>query len=177
MSNKVKILKTKPEDVKQLADVYYRTWLTTYPNKKYKIRASDIKYKYRNRHTKEELLRRKHDIENPKKDTYRYVAKIGDKVVGLCNIIVDLKKNQLKAIYVLPEYQGKGIGKMLWTKSRTYFNKNNKTIVHVAEYNENAIKFYERLGFVKTGKKFIDKKFKMRNGATIPEVEMVLKIK
>jgi len=177
MKSQIRILKTKPEDAKSTAEVYYKTWLDTYPNKKYKITVEDIKYKYRNRNKKEELSRRKQDILKPKKGLIRFVAKIDDKIVGLCNIIVSEKKNQLGAIYVLPKYQGKGIGYALWDKVKKYFNPKNKTVVCVAEYNEKAIKFYERIGFVDNGKRFKDEKHKMRNGAMIPEMEMILKPK
>ena len=63
----VRILKTRPEDAKQLADVFYYTWLATYPNRKYKILACDITYHYRNRHNIEELSKRQNDIRFPKK--------------------------------------------------------------------------------------------------------------
>jgi ribosomal protein S18 acetylase RimI-like enzyme len=175
MKSKIQILKAKPEDVKEIAGVYYKTWLATYPNKKYRITAEDIKYQYRNRNKKEALERRKEEIRHPKKNIKRFVAKLNKKVIGLCNVIIDDKQNQLKAIYVLPEYHGKGIGYMLWQKTKKYFNPKNKTIVCVATYNKKAIEFYKKLGFVKTGKHFKDEKFKMRNGAMIPEIEMILK--
>ena len=47
-------------------------------------------------------------------------------------------------------------------------------IVHVASYNERAINFYKKLGFQSTGKIFLDERFKLRNGAIIPELEMII---
>jgi ribosomal protein S18 acetylase RimI-like enzyme len=44
--------------------------------------------------------------------------------------------------------------------------------VEVATYNANAIRFYEGLGFVDTGKRMSDPKFTMKSGAIIPEMEM-----
>jgi hypothetical protein len=45
-------------------------------------------------------------------------------------------------------------------------------VVEVATYNTNAIKFYERLGFVDTGKRISDPKLMMKSGAIIPVMEM-----
>ena len=174
---KIKILNAKPEDVRGIADVAYKTWLATYPNKKYRITAADIKYMYRNRNKKEDLSKRKEDILHPKKGVKRFVAKDGSKIVGICGIIVDKKKNQLKSIYVLPKYQGSGIGYALWKNAEKHFNKKNKTIVQLAVYNTQAMEFYKKLRFVNTAKYFLQDRFKMRNGAQMPETEMILKPK
>jgi len=173
--SKIKILRAKPEDVRGIAEVAYKTWLATYPNKKYRITEADIKYMYRNRNKKEDLSKRREDILHPKKGVKRFVAKDGSKIVGICGIIVDTDKNQLKSIYVLSEYQGRGIGYALWKNAQKYFNKKNKTIVQLAVYNTQALEFYKKLGFVKTRKFFFQDRFKMRNGARMPEIEMVMK--
>ena len=177
MNKKTRVLKANPEDVKQLTNLFYVTWLDTYPNRKYRITASDIRYHYRNMFKKEEILKRQKDIAHPKKGYHRFIAKIGNKIVGACNVILNSEKNKLKAIYVLPKYQRQGIGYMLWKKAIKTFNNNKKTIVRVAEYNQKAISFYEKLGFKKTNKKISENRFKMRNGAIIPEIEMVLIVK
>ncbi len=39
-----------------------------------------------------------------------------------------------------------------------------------------AIRFYEKLGFVDAGKRWKDEKRKMRSGAPLPEMEMVLRV-
>jgi len=92
----------------------------------------------------------------------------------MCRFLNKEDFNQLQAIYVLPTYQHKGVGKALWNTASKFINPDKKTIVQVADYNEKAIKFYEKLGFVDTGKRFSDKKFTMKSGAIIPEMEMVL---
>jgi ribosomal protein S18 acetylase RimI-like enzyme len=80
----------------------------------------------------------------------------------------------LQAIYVLPEYQGRGVGKALWNEIRKNFDPKRKTIVNVAIYNIKAISFYEKLGFKDTGKRWQDETFKMKSGSRIPEMEMEL---
>lgn len=81
-------------------------------------------------------------------------------------------KNQLQAIYVLPEYQHQGIGTMLWQALCKSFDVSMPTIVQVATYNKQAIVFYEKLGFTDTGKRWQDDKFRMKSGVVIPEMEM-----
>lgn len=75
----------------------------------------------------------------------------------------------------LPEYQGLGLGRVLWEEAKKIFDSQKDIIVHVASYNNKAINFYKKLGFVSTGKIFFDERFKMRNGAIIPELEMIIK--
>ena len=40
---------------------------------------------------------------------------------------------------------------------------------------EETVKFYEKLGFKDTGKRFEEEKFRFKNGANIPQMEMVIK--
>ncbi|MGV8163068.1 MAG: GNAT family N-acetyltransferase [Candidatus Nanoarchaeia archaeon] len=173
--NQVTITKAKPGDIKDITKVLYLTWLVTYPNRKYRITASDIKYKFKIRFTKEELEKRASKIRNQTKNEIVLVAKYNDKIVAVCGANKSPKINELKILYVLPKFQRKGIGQMFWKKLLKFFNKNSKTIVKVTVYNENAIRFYKKLGFIETQKIIIDKKLKMRNGAIKPNMVMVLK--
>ena len=84
------------------------------------------------------------------------------------------EKNQLQMIYVLPEYQGKGIGKLLWNEVKKYLDKTKETYVELVTYNENAIKFYQKLGVVDTGKRFLEERFRMKSGNILPQMEMKL---
>jgi ribosomal protein S18 acetylase RimI-like enzyme len=86
--------------------------------------------------------------------------------------------NKLRTIYVLPEFQGKGIGKMLWEEAKKFSDSTKDTIVEVATYNINTIEFYKKLGFVDTGKRMNDIGWRMREiGASIPEMEMIIRAK
>lgn len=104
------------------------------------------------------------------------MAKRGDKVVGVCRVVIHADQNKLQAIYVLPGYQGKGLGEKLWIYAQRFFDPNKDIIVQVASYNEGAISFYRGLGFEDTGKEWIDEEFRMKSGAGIPETEMVIKV-
>lgn len=171
------ITKPNPEkDVEEIANVYYYTWLETYPNEAAGITREDLEEHFKNRLENESLEKRKRSISNTDPNKMFLVAKDNEKVVGVCNIIKRESFNQLQSIYVLPEYQEKGIGYKLWLKAFEFADKEKDTVVQVAIYNENAINFYKKLGFIDTGKRFSDEKFKMPiSGALIPEMEMILK--
>ncbi len=169
------IRKVSPDDFLALHNVYLNTWLDTYPSEEFNITAEDIKYKFDSRLTLEKIEERKNKIANIGSNETMLLVERGKKVVALCNALNREDYNQLQAIYVLPEYQKLGFGKALWEEANKIFDSKKDIIVHVASYNENAIGFYKRLGFVSTEKIFLDEKHKMRNGAIIPELEMVIK--
>lgn len=177
MKNNIKITVPQIEDVRGSIEVQYRAWLATYPNKEIGITVEDIEDRFKDAFTGERLQRRERLINNPEPNEKIIVAKDGGRVVGMCSGIVEEDKNQLQAIYVLPEYQGAGIGTRLWEEMSKFFDKNKDIYVEVADYNEQAISFYKNLGFVDTGRRFQDEQFKMKSGAVLPEMEMVIKVK
>ena len=57
-----------------------------------------------------------------------------------------------------------------------FFDRDKDITVEVATFNKGAIAFYERLGFIDTGRRFAKERFKMPvSGALIPEMEMAIK--
>ncbi|MCC6520703.1 GNAT family N-acetyltransferase [Candidatus Nomurabacteria bacterium] len=171
------ILITKPnipEDVIQIQEVFYRTWLETYPNEEAGITKEDIEEYYKDRLNPKTIQKRIDALSQLPPNQLFIVAKDGDKVVGVCRIVNRETCNQLQAIYVLSEYQRHGVGNMFWDKGQEFFDKSKDTIVQVATYNKKAISFYEKLGFVDTGKRFTEERHKMPiSGALIPEMEMI----
>ncbi|MBD3299799.1 MAG: GNAT family N-acetyltransferase [Candidatus Moranbacteria bacterium] len=70
-----------------------------------------------------------------------------NKIIGMALASLEEDKVKLIALYVLPEYQRQGIGKMLMQKVLD-FSKNSKQIrLEVAAYNQQAINFYQKNGF------------------------------
>lgn len=163
-----------PDDARAVQEVFYKTWLATYPNESVGITVDDIEHWYQD-DREEKLNKLKNRISNPLENQYFFIAKSSDKVVGVCRGYTSEDKNQLHAIYVLPEYQGKGIGKMLWSEALKIMDPNKDTYVEVADYNTNAIEFYKKLGFVDTGRGWQDEHFKMKSGNRIPLMELVIK--
>lgn len=172
-----KIMQATPDDVLGMQEVFYKTWLATYPNEELGITVDDIEDRFKGAFTEEKLAPRRERLVNLPEGEKVFVAKENDKVVGLCRIILHQDKNQLQAIYILPEYQGKGVGKKLWEEAQQNFDQTKDTIVEVASYNTKAIEFYRRLGFIETGKYWEDENFRLKSGAIIPEIEMIIKAK
>lgn len=168
-----KIRKIKPEDILALHNVYFLTWLDIYPNKEFNITAEDIIHKYEQRLTPEKIAESRERILQAKENELKLLLEYNGEVVALCNVTKGQEYNQLQAIYVLPKYQRLGFGSSLWREAKKFLDPNKETIVHVATYNDKAIKFYERIGFISANKIFSDERFKMRNGAIIPELEML----
>jgi ribosomal protein S18 acetylase RimI-like enzyme len=81
----------------------------------------------------------------------------------------------MEAIYILPEYQRLGIGSSVWREAQKLLDPKKDVVVQVAAYNTDAIEFYKRRGFRDTGKRWAEKKFRLKSGAVIPAMEMIIK--
>lgn len=171
----MKIVKPTVEDVIGSIEVQYKAWLATYPNEEVGVTIDDIEDRYKSAFTGERFEKRKRLITNPEPNEKFILAKNGEKVVGMCYGEVLEDRNQLRAIYVLPEYYGKGIGTSLWQEMQSFFNENKDVYVEVVNYNKQAINFYKKLGFVDTGRRFQEERFRMKSGALFTEMEMILK--
>jgi len=62
------------------------------------------------------------------------------------------KEFELRGFYVDPKYQGKGIGKQLWTLAHG-FAKRKDVILDIYAHNKRTIKMYRKWGFVVDKKK------------------------
>lgn len=168
---KIEILDVSPGDELGIIQLLKETWLATYPNKKYNITREDILKK--DWESKERLEKWKKIIaENGKNGVFNFVAKEENKVVGFCQVVKEKDYNELKIIYVLPEHQGKGIGKMLANKAMTLLDSIKDTITEVVEYNKGAVGFYKKLGFVEFEK---GNGHEVPNGKIMPTIRMKLK--
>ena len=170
----IRITTPLPADAEGIQTVLHKTWLSTYPNEEAGVTVEDITHYLKDAFSEETLQNVRGVIQNPTKNGLLLVAKNKNEVVGFCRIKSDANIHQLKAIYVLPEYQRQGIGKMLWNHVRLCIDNTKDMIVQVATYNTNAITFYTTLGFKDTGKKIMNEHFKMQSGAIIPEIELHL---
>lgn len=162
------------KDVYGIQEVFYQCWLDTYPNKEAGITVEDIKYKFRDAFTEKTLQQRKAYLLDLPANVRFVVAKDEERVTGICWQMKKATVNLLQAIYVLPGYQRKGIGYMLWQDALHYFGSEKDILVQVAVYNIKAIAFYERLGFIPTGNRFTDERHRMKSGTIITDMEMIL---
>jgi GNAT superfamily N-acetyltransferase len=165
-----------PDDAAAVFDVKRITWLATYPNSEAGITEADIRLQLEGEHGEripEQIQRTRSRIERQDETRHTFVARMGGQVVGYCSPSTMEGQRRVGAIYVLPEAQGHGIGHLLLDKMLNWWGTDEDIYLHVATYNNNAINFYERHGFVKTGKDATDEVGKLPSGAVIPEIEMV----
>lgn len=170
----ITISPVSPEDAEGVYAVFRNTWLDTYPSLEHNITTEDILSKYPE-DKKEETLkswRKFYSGITPDSYTQVWVAKNQDKVVGVMTIDKDTPI-RIGALYVLPEFQGYGIGKMLMEQALAYIGHADAQL-NVATYNARAIGFYEKYGFRVIGP--IDDPYGvLPTGKRIPEVRMIRK--
>lgn len=104
------------------------------------------------------------------------VAVAEGEVVGFANYLPESRdfssvkpSSELVALYVLQKYQRCGIGKALLNKCLELL-PSSSVVLFVLEGNQNAIGFYERIGFSFTGHKLSQNV----PGGEISELEMLL---
>ena len=164
---KFTIRKASPQDIAALIQVHKLTWLATYPSVEFGITEKDIAEK---------------DFDNPERatkwaerlkrsDLVIFVAEINTNVVGFAEIQLGEEKNHLETIYILPNYQGCGLGKALLRQIIAVADKDKSITLQVATYNQKAISFYQKNGFVKSGQDIPP--YILPNGKKIPLLEMV----
>jgi ribosomal protein S18 acetylase RimI-like enzyme len=171
----ITILDAMPDDAWGITDVFYKAWLATYPNKERGITIEDIEDSYKDEFSPEKIENLKELIRNGPANKKRLVAKQGNLVVGACTVIRNDDYNHLRTLYILPEFQHKGIGTKLWNKALEFLDPAKDTYVQVADYTEQAIHFYKKLGFVDTGKRTAQESERFKSGAIIMDMEMVRK--
>ena len=89
-----------------------------------------------------------------------FVCEIDDKIVGFS--IIDFVENNVWALFLLPEYEGKGNGKKLHQLMLDeYFSKTQKTIWFSTETNSRAELFYKKQGWKNAGFHGEEIKFEM----------------
>ena len=89
-----------------------------------------------------------------------FVCEIDDIIVGFS--IVDFVENNVWALFLLPEFEGKGIGKKLHQLMLDeYFSKTKETIWLSTEANSRAETFYKKQGWKNAGLHGNEVKFEM----------------
>jgi GNAT superfamily N-acetyltransferase len=169
----IKVTGAITEDVYGIRRVQRLTWLETYPNEELGITREDVASRFVLDDTEEgkkKMEERKKRLADPNAPTW--VAKDGDEVIGFC-IASKGDENRVGAIYLLPEYQGQGIGRKLMETALSWLGDEKDIYIDVASYNHKAIRFYEKFGFTPSGRDISNPVAALPSGKTIPEIEMV----
>lgn len=167
----IQILTAKPEDSEAINQLYYDSWVNSYPNPKTSVTKEDIEDMLKNTLSPENISQNMAWMENMTHDKKVFIAKDGDAIVGFCFAQLGHGKdnNKLKAIYVSPDHQGKGTGTKLWETAAEYLDAAKETDVQVVTYNDAAISFYKKIGFEDRGVRIIDDEdYRLKSGIILP---------
>jgi ribosomal protein S18 acetylase RimI-like enzyme len=170
----VQIHDATPNDADGIRQVQQHTWLATYPNTELGITREDIEVQF---HVsfEEAIQRRQAQRQRINRDplAHLWIAREAERIVGFCLVQKEETQNRIQAIYVLPECQGTGIGKRLLQTAFDWLGSQPEIVLNVASYNQQAINFYIKSGFVPSGKPAHSGVTKLPSGAVIPEIEMI----
>ncbi len=170
MDGDILIHDAKPEDAEGIQFVQKTTWLTTYPNEDLGITREDIEAKIDQiqKGGAEKLAERIRE----EKSVQTWVAKDGSRIIGFIAARKLDEENKIGAVYILPDYQGKGIGKRLMQKALDWLGNTKKISLEVVTYNKKAVNFYTSFGFTQQGET-THNAARLPNGKIMPEILMV----
>jgi len=168
-----------PEDAEGISRVNVETWLATYPDDELGITAELLRLHLEGpagEKAAERVARFRRGIaasSAARASSGCFVALAGGEVVGYTfpHVIGD-GRHRVGALYVLPAFHGRGIGHLLLARNLAWHGAGQDVYLHVAAYNERAIRFYERHGFVLTGGEGHDDVAAIGD-VRIPEIEML----
>lgn len=138
------IRKVKREDIEDVVDIQVTGWQTAYKG------IIDDEY-LDNLSREEKIKKRKKDFDS----NGFIVAEYENKVIGFCRYLNENRNEEIKeadcellALYVKYEYKHKGVGTKLFSYVKEEFKKMNKhkMILWCLKENENAKKFYTKMG-------------------------------
>ena len=153
----------RPMEEKDIPEVQYvakKSWNHTY----YGIIPREVQNNFLNSAYSHEMLKKR-------LEQIIFVAEDKGKIVGFVNLNETNKPNtyDLTAIYLLPDYQEKGIGTQLIEHSIQELEVFEEIFLEVEKSNINAVNFYKKLGF-----KIVDEYDDEFDGHVLKTLEMSL---
>lgn len=126
-----------PSDIKSVREIAHITWNDTYKS----LIPKEVQDKFLSIAYSDEMLMRRI------KESLFSIAEIENKVVGFINVKDKGTIAELSAIYVLPEFQGKGIGTRLLNNALQNLDGVKEITVDVEKGNLAGENFYKSKGF------------------------------
>jgi ribosomal protein S18 acetylase RimI-like enzyme len=157
------IRKMRYEDIQQIQDVAKTSWNATYEG----IIPLEVQEKFLKSAYNDETMKQR--IER----STIFVAEFNRRVIGFANFspVKDGGEVELGAIYLYPEYQGKGIGSALLQQGMKDLDGIKEIYITVEKDNKIGKMFYDAKGF-QVVKEFDDD----FDGHILKTVRMVLKL-
>jgi diamine N-acetyltransferase len=169
MNNTIKIKAATVEELRIVQAIAYQTWPITFGGI---LSKPQIAYMLDMMYSLDSL---KSQVEE-KKHCF-LLASEEKSVLGFLSYELNygkMAKTKIHKIYILPQAQGKGVGKSLIQSAidAARKDKNSHLILNVNKYNLKAIRFYEKLGFYEAARENIP----IGNGYLMEDVVMELKL-
>lgn len=167
----VEIQEALVSDAKTLSGIQRDVWITTYINKEYGITKEAILGKGMG--SSIHIAKWEETIVKPQSKTF--IAKVNGIIVGFCFAKKEDNLSRIGSIYILKEFQGKGLGTKLIENAISYLGREKPIVLEVATFNQRAIHFYKKCGFEETGNEIAEEQMvRLQSGIVLPEIEMVL---
>lgn len=158
-------------DAEAISLINKATWFETYGNDAYGITREYFDSSPSDHDSKEAFVLRKW-IEIESSPGSYFMAFDNDRAVGYASgkLHSDKSYNEFASIYILSEYQWKGVWRFLSDAVFRFLGNEKDVIVEVVWYNKKAIGFYERLWF-----SFLQElpEFEIVDGIYVPEIRMI----
>ncbi|RLQ92228.1 GNAT family N-acetyltransferase [Planomicrobium sp. Y74] len=144
---KFKIRNMKAKDIKDVQQVAKTSWNDTYEG----IIPALIQENFLNSAYSDEMMKRRLDVSS------LYVAEAEAQIVGFANFskVKEEGEMELGAIYLLPEFQGKGVGTALLNEGIKNAQNASRVFINVEKENKTGVTFYKAKNF-KTLSEFED---------------------
>lgn len=132
------------DDSREICEIQYKTWISTYQSEKENISKSDL-VKYTKTWISVSNIEHFKTLIEKENQTW-LVAESDKHLVGHIRIIHEKFHDKIDMFYVLSNYQNRGIGKKLLAMAID--DNKNDIFVDIIDFNERAINFYEKHGFI-----------------------------
>ncbi|MDX2028335.1 MAG: GNAT family N-acetyltransferase [Alphaproteobacteria bacterium] len=145
----VSIRKPRIEDLRQYTDLFQRTYQTAYVNEAIGLTTRHLSPAvFNSADTQKYLLSRLLETASQRV----WLAWRESDLIGAITVEDKGDECEILAFYVAPEFQGRGIGRVLWDKA-VVFCGSKDIIVDLYAHNEKTIAMYRKWGFEIDAKK------------------------
>ena len=158
------------DDAQDIARIQHDTWLATYVCEE-GITREDVES--RNLLSNDRVKKWERFIDYP--NSTIFVARVDSHVAGYCGFFSDETGQSIRALYVTPEQQRKGVGSRLFRHVLEQADASKSISLNVAAFNADAIEFYKRFGFDEKGPAENPRTRNFPSGRNIDEILMIKK--
>ena len=152
----IKVRKANIGDVEAIAKLINKTWKISYKGILSENILDERTYQQNMPYIEKDIDSNNKVVLIAANDSSKIIGMVSG---GICREKEEGYDSELYAIYVLPKYQGEGVGKLLfinfciWLKER----KNRSMMLWVLKANKDSREFYKRMGGKEVKEKQIDK--------------------